>query len=678
MRQWHAFFSSVLLPVALIAFLATSALGQTINVKVRLNTATCLDTLRPTGSVQILGESKQATAPALTWTVGSGVQMSNIGGDYWEGTFQATPGDTIRFKFWTGFTPTSGTSHWSGWDGNINAGIPSGNNRILIVGPADTTLPLQYYNGGDATVAQYWRPFQSKPDSIAVYFRVNMGGVIFNPASQRVDARGGAPMGTESPWSTIVTLTQEAASVNAGSFWSGVAYVHQDSFTVGVTQQSFKFVIQSPETWESTSNRSFTFRGKADTTIFWYYFNNAPPSGPVVNAYVLFLLKLDALEKSGLFNRALGDKVAVTGAKGWPPTGFTFDTEPTMLKMTYDATNKEWQLIESFSLFPNTVFPYKYYINWDTSRVNPASPNYIPGLTLTDGWEEPGTTGGADRRYTYTSQSLQTVPGDFGAEQQYFNSIHWKGAITKPIQVTFNINMNPATVVATNPLSALFRPGIDTAYIQFDGSLMPITQGFTMWGTDNRLMLSDPDGNGVYSVTSNLVAPTLYQACFRIVYTSSSGEVWNGSGSAIRGRRYYQYVHPTAVYADSAAWPATYSFAVLDWMNDSLTIEDPPNLNVITDVEAQSALPATYALEQNYPNPFNPSTVLTYSLPEKAHVRIEVFNLLGERVASLFDQEQFAGVHSVVWNARGVGSGIYFAKMQAGSFTEVRKMVLLR
>jgi hypothetical protein len=350
-----------------------------------------------------------------------------------------------------------------------------------------------------------------------------------------------------------------------------------------------------------------------------------------------------------------------------------------MLKMTYDATNKEWQLLEPFSLFPNTIFPYKYYISWDTSRVNSASPNYIPGLQLSYGWEEPGSTGGADRRYTFTNQVQQAVPGEFGAEQQYFNSIHWKGAITTPIQVTFNINMTPATVVATNPLSALFRPGIDTAYIQFDGSFVPVTQGLSMWGTDNRLLLADPDGNGVYTATYNLTPPTLFQMCFRIVYTSPSGEVWNGSGSAIQGRRYYQYVHPTAVAPDSALWPASYSLAVLNWMNDSLTIEPPPDLNTVTTgVEGPSELPLTFELQQNYPNPFNPSTVITYSVPERIHVRLEIYNLLGQKVASLFDQEQVAGTHSVSWNARGMGSGVYILKMQAGSFSNARKMLLLR
>lgn len=666
--------------VLTVMTLAISAqLFAQVTVKMRMNSSTCLDTLQPSHVAKIMGESQKGTTPPLSWTVADGLVMTNIGGDYWEGTFQAQPGDTIRFKFWTGFDATTGTSHWGGWDGTITATPPAGGNRILVVGNNDTTLALQYYVGDDGPRNQYWRPFESKPDSIAVYFRVNMGGADFNPATDVVDVRGGLPLGNSAWNPAIKVLTREVNSVNNGSFWSGVAYVHKDSIVAGTTQQEFKYVIQ-PDKWESIGNRSFVFKSKNDTTIHWSYYNNFPPSGPKVAATVLFTLKLDALEKANLFNAALGDKVAITGAKGWPPGTFNFDTEPTMLKMTYNPDIPGWERAEPFEKFPNEVIPYKYYISWDSSRVDSTSPNFIRGLQLSNGWEEPGVTGGADRNYVFGNTTEQFVPGDFGSDVQFFNSLHWKGAITTPIQVTFNINMAPAASAAENP-GTLFRPGIDTAYIQFDGSLTAVTQGKTMWGTDNRLMLTDQDGDGKYTATWNMTPPTLYQFCYRIVYTSPSGEIWNGSGSAIRGRRYYQYVHPVKVLEDSAQWPATYSLAEMSWMLDSLTIEDPPNLDELTSVGGNNnGIVNGYELRQNYPNPFNPSTVITYTVPEKGHVKIAVYNVLGQLVTTLVNQEQIAGTHSVVWNAKAshAASGMYLLRMQAGSFTQVKKMLLTK
>lgn len=528
-------FTFFFLPLVVV-FLAGSFISQStaqVNVTMRINTSTCLDTLRPTDVVQIRGESTGSTT--LTWSNTSGAIATNLGGDYWEVTFQAIPGNVIKYKIWTGFdlSPEVGTFHWTGWEGPIDAGAPSGDNRLLTVGNTDTTLALQYYNGWENKVAQYWRPFQSKPDSIAIYFRVNMGGVAFDPATQLVDVRGGLPLGGATSWTTIKTLSRDANSVNSGSFQSGVIYIHKDSIIAGTTQQLFKFVIQ-PDNWESSSNRSFVFSGTNDTTIHWYYFNNRAPSGPAVVADLLFRLKLDALEKAGLFDESLGDKVAVTGAKGWPPTGFVFDTEPTMLKMTYNTTLEEWNLVENFTKFPGEIIPYKYYIRWDTSRVDTASVNYIPGLDLTNGWEEPGVTGGADRTYTYINQSQQFLAGDFGEDQQFFNSIDSRGVITTPIDVTFKINMTPATDVNENPTNPLFRPGIDTAFIEFDGSFVPVTQGLPMYGVANRILLEDIDGDLIYTNSWNLNPPTFYQLCYRVVYTSASGDITNGGGSSKR------------------------------------------------------------------------------------------------------------------------------------------------
>ncbi|MFA6470003.1 MAG: T9SS type A sorting domain-containing protein [Bacteroidota bacterium] len=683
MKQRHSLLFR-LLPIAFIAgLMVMQADAQTVNVKMRINTSTCLDTLGPSGLVLVCGESVSGTTPSITWDNATGIIAVNKGGDYWEATFQATPGDVIKYKFVTYFSADNPTFHWTGWEGPINAGVPSGNNRLITVGSSDTTLDLQYYNGWENTVDQFWRPFEVKPDTVAIYFRVNMGGADFNPASNVVDVRGGLPLGNDNPWSVIKVLSREANSVNGGSFWSGVAYLPKSSITPGSTQQAYKFVIQ-PDTWESSANRTIVFSGKNDTTILWKYFNNFPPSGPKVTADVLFTVRTDALEKSNLFNRALGDKIAVTGAKGWPPNNFNpltdFDTTASMLKMTYDPDVKEWSKVESFTKFPNEVITYKYYIAWDGSRVDSTSPNFIKGLALSDGWEEPGVTGGADRKYTYTDQLQQSIPGDFGSPAQFFNSLHWKGAITSPIKVTFNINMGPAADVTQNP-GTLFKPGIDTAYIQFDGSLAVITQGKTMWGTDNRLMLTDIDGDGIYSATWEMNAPTLYQFCYRVVYTSTSGEIWNGSGSAILGRRYYQYVHPVKVTADSAVWPSTYSLAEMPWMLDSLTIEDPPNLDQVSAVGGDgSAIPEAYGLQQNYPNPFNPSTVITYTVPHNVHVTLAVYNVLGQKVATLADLQQIPGTHSVVWNAAAsyLSSGMYVVQMRAGSFTQVRKMLLTK
>ncbi len=92
----------------------------------------------------------------------------------------------------------------------------------------------------------------------------------------------------------------------------------------------------------------------------------------------------------------------------------------------------------------------------------------------------------------------------------------------------------------------------------------------------------------------------------------------------------------------------------------------------------KTQIPTTYAINQNYPNPFNPTTTIIYSLPKIIKVNLKVYNLLGQEVAILVNEEMSIGTHSVTWNAQNVPSGIYFYKITAGEFSKIKKMILIK
>jgi lysophospholipase L1-like esterase len=97
-----------------------------------------------------------------------------------------------------------------------------------------------------------------------------------------------------------------------------------------------------------------------------------------------------------------------------------------------------------------------------------------------------------------------------------------------------------------------------------------------------------------------------------------------------------------------------------------------------TSIGSSSSLPKSFSVEQNYPNPFNPSTIIQYQLPQNAMVSLKVFDMLGKVVREVVSATQPAGAYTVRVDMSKLASGIYFYKLQAGAFTQTRKMLLMK
>ncbi len=104
-----------------------------------------------------------------------------------------------------------------------------------------------------------------------------------------------------------------------------------------------------------------------------------------------------------------------------------------------------------------------------------------------------------------------------------------------------------------------------------------------------------------------------------------------------------------------------------------------PLSEMVTGVkEENNNLPSNFSLEQNYPNPFNPTTVINFSIPKNYMVSIRVYDILGNEVANLMNEEKTAGSYSINFNASKLSSGVYFYRMQAGSFVKTKKLILMK
>lgn len=109
-----------------------------------------------------------------------------------------------------------------------------------------------------------------------------------------------------------------------------------------------------------------------------------------------------------------------------------------------------------------------------------------------------------------------------------------------------------------------------------------------------------------------------------------------------------------------------------------------PELQVnLEDLTVANALPTMFSLSQNHPNPFNPTTRIEFSVPEDTRVRVEIYNLLGEKVRTLVDAEKEAGNHTILWDSKDssgieMPAGVYLIQMNAGSFSDMKKMMLVK
>jgi flagellar hook assembly protein FlgD len=110
---------------------------------------------------------------------------------------------------------------------------------------------------------------------------------------------------------------------------------------------------------------------------------------------------------------------------------------------------------------------------------------------------------------------------------------------------------------------------------------------------------------------------------------------------------------------------------------------DPASAPAFINSSAQ--VPDSYSLEQNYPNPFNPTTTIQFGIPAGVaqQTTLRVYNALGQVVRVLVNEQLDAGTHSIVWDARDdfsrpVSTGVYFYKLTAGDFTQVRKLMLMK
>lgn len=671
--------------VAVAGFVGTAQAQRTVTL--RLNTATLPDTLDAMDEIQVrgaVGGAAPFTLPdgnVIDWGDATTLKPTNIGGDYWEISFQIPEDSPLAYKFYSQLAEDHGIG---GWEDNP----AEGDNHMIEAGTGDVERPLHFFAKGGGK-AYDWRPYEQKEDSVAVWLRVYMAtaqardkGFIAGDNSIDVVVRGGAPApGYLDDWSAaIATLTQESTNPDQPGYFLYSGAIYYPESVVGQTQEyKFVFVKDNVPQWEDSPNRTFVIP-EQDTTIHWVYYGDSvpaeiPTSDTRVEALITFNVDVTPLEAAGLFQPARGDSIHIRGAlNGWS----SGDVDRSRLRPSVlnPALWRNEIVVKDTIGGPSY---YKFYLAQNGG--------FLEGDA---GYEEPLDYGGADRFFTFTGQDQ-----DLGVD--YYNNIRTGNVIPEgtSVEVTFQIDMTPALSFSTP-----FNPNTDQVRISIEDGVWEGTQAIAK-GLDisddeiQYVMLSDEDGDLIYTGTLTVVGPTYNGIGFGIEYGGQDGawtrEAPDQPGKV--GRRRYQYILP----GTDGSIPATYTFPVLP-AHDTFPL--PFECNPTADMSAlpasvtsvcyqagtsptgiervDGALPTQVSLGQNYPNPFNPETTFEYAITEKQHVRVRVYDLMGRVVATLVDGVQPAATYRVTFDGAHLASGIYLYQLQTPTQVVTKKMTLLK
>ena len=176
-----------------------------------------------------------------------------------------------------------------------------------------------------------------------------------------------------------------------------------------------------------------------------------------------------------------------------------------------------------------------------------------------------------------------------------------------------------------------------------------------------------------------------------LIATGTGDQRWGEGSQVLLATMTFRISDTTTICIDSCFWPPT---GRLDWSNGDGTVFNPKFTgicfkadtagNAVREVPgSEGTRPSEFSLSQNYPNPFNPDTYIEFGLSRAAHVKIDVFNIVGQRVRTLVDEEMKSGRYVADWDGKdeqghSVSSGIYFYRMQADDFSDMKKMLLVK
>ena len=543
-------------------------------------------------------------------------------GEGWDvaGVSAATKDHTLVRKS----SVTSGNTDWA-----ASAGTDADNSEWIVY-PKNT---FDYI--GSHTM-------NGNPSTAQVTFQVDMGVQEtlgnFNPATQDVYIAGNF-----TDWQNSPIMMSDA---DGDSTYS----VTIDTLTAGETL-FFKFIYADQGTtnyeWESVDNRTFTpVEGE---NSFFAYWDNVEPGQNFADGNITFNVDMTVMNDAGIFDNA-SDSVQVRGSfNGWS------NSDP-MGQNILDP-NQWFRTVAFTQVAVGTDEAYKFFVNLaDTATM------------WTDGWERPFSQGGGNRDVAFAGTDDQTV------DPVYYDDVNpdWEIPAGETVSITFSVDMTDA---ANDQIQVpTFNPATDTVWWIAEEPAFTYLMGWVDRDDMREVMLTDPDGDMIYTATLSVTGPAWNGFEYRYGFSDADGafhaEPAGFSDFAYRVR----YIAMTGV----RTFVQPYNAPQDHWTpqeDKSDQWEAEPQMNGVGDGEGTVV---KFDLGQNYPNPFNPTTTIKFSIPQSGMVTLAVYNLLGQKVATLVNTEMNKGRYEYHFDASKLGSGVYFYSLKTGSYSATKKMILMK
>lgn len=620
----------VTIPLLALAFIAgpmllDSALQAQNNITFRVNMSIQAregkfnigtDIVRVAGSFNDWGNSKDTLKKGATDSIYSKAI--------------SLPTGAIQYKF---LKTLRGGSDWEGGD----------NKQYTVVAGAQT-LPVVWFDNDSV-----FTPAANVPVTFRVNMRVKMLEGGFRPDLNDIVRVAGSI----NDWGNSKDTLKKGAT---DSIYSKTVTLLEG------TNVQYKYLktLRGGLDWEGGDNKAYTVPIGGGTVPLGFFDNDSVVNTPI-QGNILYRVDMSAYNTLGWFRRTQGDSMQVRGAfNSWGGT-----------RMTRVAGSEVYEAFIPYDGFTFDDIDYKFYMKLDSAGAVARFPGWN---TDRDGvnYEHPAERGDGNRKFNLgTGGNLQTP-------QIFFSSIHPNGIIKAgdTVTVTFRYDMRPAMTYIDK-----FVRGVDTAKVVWFDRAQRFAQG-----NPPDIILRDDGTSGdavandsIYSGRLTIRGPAHYNLMYYMTYVhggAQTGSVSEGGGLGVQKPFRSRFIQPLG----TQTFPRNYTMPIDVWQKSPPMPGETPPFAVATSVYVDEHLgpPMIYELAQNYPNPFNPSTRIRYTLPQQAKVKLSIYNLLGQKIATLVDEVQVAGNYVALFEGQHIPTGVYFYQLEAGNFREVKKMLLLK